>query len=76
LRTTALDGGAGAWNLGSGSTDIVCEKGELYKYYNVFQFNGPNCSGAKAKHFRCLELEPKILVPAPLPCSELNYTLQ
>ena len=26
-----LDGGAGAWNLGSGSTEIVCGASELYK---------------------------------------------
>ena len=26
-----LDGGAGAWNLVSGSTDIVCGESELYK---------------------------------------------
>jgi len=30
-------------------------------------FNGPNRSGAGAKNFRCLELEPKIWVPAPQP---------
>ena len=26
-----LDGGAEAWNLGSGSTEIVCGRSELYK---------------------------------------------
>ena len=31
-----LDGGTGAWNLGSASTEIACWASELYKQYNVF----------------------------------------
>ena len=57
---------AGAWNLGYGSTDIVCEKSEFWQYYNVFWISMDQIVlelepkllyiGAGGKKFRCLEL--------------------
>ena len=34
-----FDGGVRAWNLGSGSTALVCGEGEFYQYYNGFWFS-------------------------------------
>jgi len=63
-----LDGGAGAWNLGSGSTDIVCGCTNIKMVLSVF--NGPSRSGSGAKNFRSLEPEPEIWVPASQPWLE------
>jgi len=67
---------AGAWYLGSGSTEIVCWASELDNTFFSVQWTKSFWGriqklldvGAGAKKFRCLELEPEMSVPAPQPC--------
>ena len=70
-----LNGGIGAWKLSSGSTEMVCGASALYKWYRLFLLFWTKLFwsqklldvGAGAEIFRCPELEPEILVPAPQP---------
>ena len=74
-----LAGGAGAWNSGSGWSELYKWKNVLWKKFSWSRNQNAQGvgTGAGVKQIKCpqLEAEPEIWVPAPQPWSEFNIYL-